>query len=99
MAEMAQVDRNWDAIWPTYGIVALDHQWAAEKNLHPSENLDSDPSKGVYVLEAYHILHCLVPFPPALVLQGPNVDKYLGCHPQVHASTRSSTTAKRRLRS
>lgn len=38
----------------------MDHIWAAERNWPQSMNLPSDSSKGVYLLEAYHYLHCLV---------------------------------------
>ena len=57
---MRQVDLNWDAINSEHGIVALDHEWAAEKGLPRAQDLPSDPSKGVYSLEAYHALLCLV---------------------------------------
>lgn len=38
----------------------MDHIWAAERNWPQSMNLPSDSSKGVYLLEAHHYLHCLV---------------------------------------
>ena len=38
----------------------MDHIWAAERGWPSSMNLPSDSSKGVYLLEAYHYLHCLV---------------------------------------
>ena len=59
-AGMDEVDRNWDAIKPVHGIVAVDHKWAAEKGLPPSTSLGSDEGKGVYTIAAYHSLHCLV---------------------------------------
>ncbi|TVY83823.1 Cyclochlorotine biosynthesis protein R [Lachnellula suecica] len=57
---MAEVDKNWNAIRAAHGIVAVDHQWAVENGLPPADDLPSDHSKGVYTLEAYHSLHCLV---------------------------------------
>ena len=54
------VEEIWDAILPAHGIVAVDHQWAAEKQLPASMSLPSDPQKGVYIIDAYHQIHCLV---------------------------------------
>ena len=59
-ADMEMVDRNWDAIEATHGLVALDQKVAAENGLPPSIELPSDPRKAVYSLEGYHSLHCLV---------------------------------------
>lgn len=56
----AAVDQLWDNILPAHGIVAVDHQWAAERQMPATMNLPSDPSKGVYIIDAYHQLHCLV---------------------------------------
>lgn len=60
---MEQVGRNWNAIHASHGIVAVDHQWAAEHGLPLADSLQRDSSKGVYTLEAYHSLHCLVCIP------------------------------------
>lgn len=57
---MDQVDKNWNNIRAAHGIVAVDHQWAAEKGLPLSDSLPSDGNKGVYTIDAYHSLHCLV---------------------------------------
>ena len=54
------VDHAWDSIVPAHGIVAVDHRWAAEKQLPPSMSLPSDAKKGVYIIDAYHQIHCLV---------------------------------------
>ena len=54
------VDELWDDILPAHGIVAVDHQWAAERQLPDTMSLPSDSSKGVYIIDAYHQLHCLV---------------------------------------
>ena len=50
----------WEAITPSHGFIAINHKQAAIKNWPLSISLPSDPSKGVYMLEAYHQLHCLV---------------------------------------
>lgn len=46
------VDAAWDQIVPAHGIVAVDHQWAADRNLPASMSLPSDKSKGVYIIDA-----------------------------------------------
>ena len=54
------VDKLWDNILPAHGIVAVDHGWAAERHLPATMTLPSNSSKGVYIIDAYHQLHCLV---------------------------------------
>jgi len=53
------VNTAWDQIVPAFGFVAMDHIWAAEHNLPASMSLPSDSSKGVYIIDAYHQIHCL----------------------------------------
>lgn len=38
----------------------MDREWAEQRQWPASMYLPSDHSKGVYLLEAYHQLHCLV---------------------------------------
>ena len=38
----------------------MDRKWASEQNWPESMRLPEDSTKGVYLLEAYHQLHCLV---------------------------------------
>ncbi|KAL4861538.1 hypothetical protein BDV12DRAFT_180141, partial [Aspergillus spectabilis] len=54
-----KVNKAWDEIVPAYGFVAVDHAWAADHHLPASMSLPSDSSKGVYILDAYHQIHCL----------------------------------------
>ncbi|KAH6664864.1 hypothetical protein B0J14DRAFT_238260 [Halenospora varia] len=53
------ISGNWDRIVPAHGFVAVDHQWATGHNLPDSMSLPSDSSKGVYIIDAYHQIHCL----------------------------------------
>ena len=54
-------DNNlWDAINPSHGFIAVDHKDAAARDWPATMYLPSDESKRVYLLEAYHQLHCLV---------------------------------------
>lgn len=55
-----KVDALWDAILPSHGFVAMDTQWAKRRQWPDSMRLPSDESKSVYLLEAYHQLHCIV---------------------------------------
>lgn len=63
-----EVDALWDAILPSHGVVALDSRWAAEKQWPDSIPHPDDESKRIYLLEAYHLLHCVVRLP--LLLYG-----------------------------
>ncbi|CAD6580425.1 MAG: hypothetical protein ASARMPREDX12_009560 [Alectoria sarmentosa] len=52
-------DMLWEQILPSHGFVAVDRQWADDHQWPVSMYLPSDHGKGVYLLEAYHQLHCL----------------------------------------
>ncbi|KAL5041082.1 hypothetical protein BDW71DRAFT_213394 [Aspergillus fruticulosus] len=54
-----EVNNAWEEIVPAYGFVAVDHTWAAEHHLPSSMSLPSDSSMGVYIIDAYHQIHCL----------------------------------------
>lgn len=58
--EQPTIEDLWDKITPAHGIVAVEHRWAAEKQLPATINLPSDATKGVYIIDAYHQMHCLV---------------------------------------
>lgn len=57
---MEVVEAAWNQIVPAHGIVALNHEWAKEHGLSEARNLPGDDTKGVYILDAYHQIHCLV---------------------------------------
>ena len=65
-AGMEVVDRNWKAINAAHGYVAVDHQWAAENGLLSADDWAGDASKGIYMIEAYHAIHCIVRKLPAI---------------------------------
>ena len=52
-------DRLWNDILPSHGFVAINRHEAAGDNYPESMYLPGDKGKGVYLLEAYHQLHCL----------------------------------------
>lgn len=53
-------DALWERIRPSHGFVAVDRRWANEHQWPVSMYLPSNHDMGVYLLEAYHQLHCLV---------------------------------------
>lgn len=55
-----EVDALWDSILPSHGLIAVDGQWASERQWPDSLPLPGDESKKIYLLEAYHLLHCVV---------------------------------------
>lgn len=50
----------WDAISVDNGTVALDDSYVASMGLLVSQRFPWDNSKGLYLLNGYHSLHCLV---------------------------------------
>ena len=53
-------DQAWETLNPDAGIVAISDEFARRTGLHESQRWPWDPSKGLYLLEGYHSLHCLV---------------------------------------
>lgn len=52
----------WDGIEAGHGDVVVDPEWAARQGLPPSAEHPYMPGKSVYVIEAYHAMHCLVSY-------------------------------------
>ncbi|EME48628.1 hypothetical protein DOTSEDRAFT_30036 [Dothistroma septosporum NZE10] len=55
-------DELWEGVLPSHGLIAVDRVWAKEQHWPESMYLPKDPNgkeKGVYLLEAYHMMHCL----------------------------------------
>ncbi|KAF1972739.1 hypothetical protein BU23DRAFT_554921 [Bimuria novae-zelandiae CBS 107.79] len=50
--------KAWDEILAGHGVIALDADNVAEKNLPPSVPLPDDSGSFMYVIEAYHAMHC-----------------------------------------
>ncbi|EUC46254.1 hypothetical protein COCMIDRAFT_93339 [Bipolaris oryzae ATCC 44560] len=55
----SEADRLWDNINTAHGHIAVDHEFAAENHWPPSMDIPGKPGKGLYLLQAYHQLHCL----------------------------------------
>lgn len=55
-----KADVLWNAIDTAYGFIAVEHEWAEEHGWMRSMPLPDELEKGVYLLEGYHQLHCLV---------------------------------------
>ena len=49
----------WESIEAGHGMVAVDRDWAASQSLPDTESHPGDSNKAVYVMEAYHNMHCL----------------------------------------
>ncbi|RYC56192.1 hypothetical protein CHU98_g10016 [Xylaria longipes] len=60
-ANRSDADSLWDEINPAHGIVSVDREWAASQGWPLSGYYPGDKTKAVYLLEAYHLLHC-IPF-------------------------------------
>ncbi|OGM44990.1 hypothetical protein ABOM_005775 [Aspergillus bombycis] len=68
-----------DVAWAkftTNGFVAIPHHEAADFGLPLAEDFPDDPSKGVYVLEAFHEMHCVIYLRETIqaLLSGKSVD-------------------------
>ena len=53
-------DLMWEAINIDDGMVALPDDLVAEKGLPVAQRFPWDSSKGIYLLNGYHNLHCVV---------------------------------------
>ncbi|KAF2162477.1 hypothetical protein M409DRAFT_27102 [Zasmidium cellare ATCC 36951] len=54
-----ETDALWDDINPAHGFIAVDREWATAQHWPKSMHLPSDSTKNVYLLEAYHLMHCI----------------------------------------
>ncbi|KAF7873930.1 hypothetical protein EAF04_002602 [Stromatinia cepivora] len=54
----SEANAAWKAIRTGHGVVAIDKQWAADRNLVNSVTWPDHPEQSLYVIEAYHVLHC-----------------------------------------
>lgn len=55
-------DPIWDAVIPEIGLVALSEEFVKSKGLPEPQRWPWDHSKGIYLVNAYHNVHCLVSF-------------------------------------
>lgn len=62
-----------DAAWENWvvdpGIVALPHAWVKEKMLPRAQHWPWDGDKGVYLLNGFHNIHCLVRNKPFIIFK------------------------------
>lgn len=52
-------DEVWDSIIWTHGLIAVDREWAKSQNWPETMARPNNDSQAVYLLEAYHQVHCL----------------------------------------
>jgi hypothetical protein len=55
-----EADLTWDFISPGFGVVAVTREYAEQLALPETLVWREDPNKRVYVVEAYHAIHCVV---------------------------------------
>lgn len=55
-----EADRVWDSIQTDSGSIALSDAYAAKMSLPRSQRFPWDHDKGIYILNGYHSMHCLV---------------------------------------
>ena len=53
-------DAAWDSWVVDPGIVALPHDWVKDKMLPQAQHWPWDKNKGIYLLNGFHNIHCLV---------------------------------------
>lgn len=52
-------DQAWETLNPNTSFVAINDDFAMRTGLHESQRWPWDSSKGLYLLQGYHSLHCL----------------------------------------
>uniref|UniRef100_A0A093V894 Cyclochlorotine biosynthesis protein O n=1 Tax=Talaromyces marneffei PM1 TaxID=1077442 RepID=A0A093V894_TALMA len=52
-------DEMWESIVWTHGLIAVDQEWAKSQNWPETMARPNNGSQAVYLLEAYHEVHCL----------------------------------------
>jgi hypothetical protein len=53
----------WENILPGHGVVAIERDYAVSKKLPETTILPESGGKSLYVIEAYHAMHCVVSSP------------------------------------
>lgn len=61
-SDETEAEELWAAINTAHGYIAVEHEWAAQNHWLPSMPVPGDERKGLYLLESYHQLHCLVSY-------------------------------------
>lgn len=56
----SHADMLWTELTPDVGMVVVDHDYSKDMALYKTQPFPWDNSKGIYMLEGYHSLHCLV---------------------------------------
>ncbi|KAL5116625.1 hypothetical protein ACEQ8H_005503 [Pleosporales sp. CAS-2024a] len=57
---MSEANAAWNAILAGHGVIAVEPEYIAAKNLPPSLQLHTgNGKKHAYVIEAYHAIHCI----------------------------------------
>jgi hypothetical protein len=68
-ANDTEADEAWSAILAGHGVVAISPSYASQHALPSSVSLPDGTGNKMYIVEAYHAMHCtvsVIPFPPHL---------------------------------
>ena len=55
-----EADQAWNKIEAGHGLVSVDKEWAAAQHLPPTFGDPRHADRAVYIIEAYHHIHCVV---------------------------------------
>ena len=55
-----EADRLWNSFNDEKGWISLSHTWAEKIGLSRGLSLPEDPDMGLFILDGYHQMHCLV---------------------------------------
>lgn len=58
--DFLESNENWDTLSFDVGVVALDKDFIKSKSIPESQPFPWDTTKGIYVINAFHSLHCIV---------------------------------------
>lgn len=59
-SERNNVDAAWDAFDWTFGLVGIPLDQARQAGIPETHPMQEDSSKGVFLVQGYHLLHCVV---------------------------------------
>ena len=60
---LTEMDKSWGELLMDDGLVALSKEWAMEQGIPPTTSFPWDNSKGIYLLNGFHGVHCLASSP------------------------------------
>lgn len=80
-------NKLWDDINIDVGMVALPEEFVAAHGLPIAQRFPWDRSKGIYLLNGHHNLHCIVSSPISPTLSNPSIESNANPQPNREHST------------